>query len=257
MIGNGHHIKLSRDLSADSPFDMSFESAFDEADSNFSSLIEWLSNLRKEELFGHKIKNRFIPEKATEEKLRILTECAVSLAVRSPMNREASVALAERLRGRIPSQERNALIGLNMRNSQRMIADSIGCNGKFAILFSNNREFIFGDGIFNNISGCVNPPHNPRIIVPFTPMLTIVISKPTSYRAEPRISTIVLTDSEVECCNHGVQVYSKDALFFREHEPLLTEAFTCGQRLQYDSRMNPLDQIIDNLPGVDSRQTFF
>lgn len=257
MIGNGHHIKLSSDLSQISPFDSSFESTFDCADRNFQSIINWLSSLIHTPINNRDFRRRFIPEAATDEQLRLLTECVVSLAVRSPMNREASVALAEKFRGRIPTPERNALIGLNMRNSQRTISDAIGCNGKFAVLFSENKEFVFGDGIFNNVSGCTNPPYCPKILVAITPTISVIVSKPSMYETEPRISTFVLTDDEVDKCNHGVQVYSKSALFFRTEQPQLTDAFTCNQHLQYDLPTNPLDTLIDNLPGTKPTTRYF
>lgn len=257
MIGNGHHIKLSPNLSEDSPFDMSFESIFDRADSNFPALIDWLSTLERKEVTNNELKNRFIPEVATDDQLRLFTECVVSLAIRSPMNREASVAVAENYRGKLPPQERNALIGLNMKNSLRMIADSIGNSAKFAVLFSKNKEFIFGDGFFNNVAGCTNPPHAPKALVSITPMMSVIISRPTSYRTEPRVSTLVLSDSEVDNCNHGVQIYSRAALFFRNDQPELTEDFTCGQHRRYSSSANPLDTLIDSLSGMEIRRHFF
>ncbi|QVN02008.1 hypothetical protein JYG38_00670 [Pseudomonas rhodesiae] len=256
MIGNGHHIKFNDNPSVDSPFDTSFEKIFDEADREFPSIINWLSSLNRTEIKDKNIKLRFIPEKANDEQLRLLTECAVSLAVRSPMNREASVSIAESFRGPIPTRERNALIGLNMRNSQRMIADSIGCNGKFAILFTESKEFIFGDGIFNNISGCTNPPHNPKILVALTPNISVIISRPISYSTEPRISTITLNESEVNDCNNGVQVYSKGAIFFRNEKPTAIDDFVLNQHRKYDTN-NPLDFLINSLPGVNSTRSLF
>jgi len=148
MIGNGHHIKLSKNLANSSPFDMNFENEFDTADSNFPAIIEWLTHLSRTPLFDHQLQERFLPQSSVDEQLKMLTESVVSLVVRNPQNRVASVLLAERLRGKPSSQERNALIGLNIMHSQRMISDSIGCNGKFVILFSTGKEFIFGDGFF-------------------------------------------------------------------------------------------------------------
>jgi hypothetical protein len=67
------------------------------------------------------------------------------------MNREASVAVADLVSGVMPTRERNNIIGLNMRTSQRIIADAIGTNAKFAVLFSNSKEFICGDGFFTTL----------------------------------------------------------------------------------------------------------
>src|SRR5216117_1802369 len=150
LIGNAHHIKLGRHPGDSTDWDTSFEDEFDAADCNFPAVISWLESLKHEFMLHRELRERFLAQSASDDQLRLLTECVVSLAVRSPMNREASVSLAEHLRGPIPNPKRNALIGANMRRSQRLIADSIGANGKFAVLFSLGTEFIFGDGFFHN-----------------------------------------------------------------------------------------------------------
>ncbi|WP_280570014.1 DUF4238 domain-containing protein [Chromohalobacter sp. 296-RDG] len=253
MIRNGHHIKLSKNPADSSPWDVSFENEFDRADSNFPSLIDWLNKLVKQELFDRDLRNRFVPQSYTDNDLKILTECVVSLAVRSPKNREAAVSIAEKLRGKLPVPERNTLIGLNLKESQRMITDSIEERAKFAVLFSSGREFIYGDGLFNNVTGGGNSPITPKIIAPITPMMSIIISKPTSFTTEPRISTVVLTDDEVEACNHAVQVYSKEALFYRSDRPALTESFTDAEYLVYQHPDNPMDNLIRHIPGIPPR----
>lgn len=253
MIGNGHHIKLGRIPGDFTDWDSTFEKEFDAADNSFPSVISWLGSLDRKFRVDCDFRDRFLAQPATDEQLRSLTESVVSLAVRSPMNREASVAVAEHLRGPLSPPERNALIGLNMRSSQRIIADTIGVNGKFAILFSSGREFIFGDGFFHNVKAVVNPPLNPKILVPITPTMSVIVSRPMSFTVQPRLSTIILTDEEVDQCNHAVQVYSREALFFRAEKPTLDEAFRCGQHLEYDHPDNPIDNLIRGIPGVPPR----
>jgi len=253
MIGNGHHIKLSRNPADSSPWDMSFEREFDLADGNFPSVIAWLNTLTSQKLFNLQLRERFLPQPCTDDQLKILTECVVSLVIRSPKSREAAVSVAEYLRGELPTPERNALIGLNIRNSQRMISDNIGAGAKFSVLLSSGKEFIYGDGLFNNITGTVNPPHSPKIIAPITPMISVIISKPTSFTVEPRLSTIVLSDDEVDACNHAIQVYSKRALFYRSERPKLIDAFTRNEHLSYEHPDNPMDTLIRSIPGIPPR----
>ncbi|WP_226488986.1 DUF4238 domain-containing protein [Pseudomonas sp. B20] len=253
MIGNGHHIKLGRNPADSTPWDTSFEREFDLADSTFPSVITWLNNLQIKKMLGRELRARFVPQPSTDDQLKTLTECVVSLAVRSPRNREAAVSVAENLRGKLPSHERNALIGLNMRQSQRIISDSIGSRAKFCVLFSSGKEFIYGDGLFDNVAGSVNPPHSPKIIAPITPMISVIISRPTSYSPEPRLSTFVLSDEEVQNCNHAIQVYSKGALFYRSEKPILIDAFTNGQHLIYSHPDNPMDTLIEGIPGISPR----
>ena len=250
MIGNGHHIKLGRVPHQSTQFDESSEDEFDTADSNFPTVIAWLEGLERRAIGGSDLRPRFVPQEASDSQLRAFTECVVSLAVRGPMNRDASVSLAERLRGQLHSPERNALIGLNMRKSQRLIADSIGCRGKFAVLFSTEKEFIYGDGFFHNVKGIVNTPYSPKILAPITPTISVIVSQPTMFSVEPRLVTLVLTGDEVDRCNHAVQVHSRDALFYRKDRPTLDQAFQSGVRLEYSSLTTPIDALLNALLAI-------
>lgn len=248
MIGNGHHIKLNSNPANSSPFDMSFENEFEVADSNFPAVIEWLNILPRKILFKNSLKERFLPQRVTDEKLKTLTESVVSLLVRNPQYRISSVSIAKRLRGSIPKSEEETLIGLSIRHSQRMISDSIGCDAKFVILFSSGTEFTFGDGFFHNLAGIISPIHDPKMVVPITPEMSVVISKPSSYNSESKLSTLVLTEEEVETCNHAVQIYSKNSIFYRSDRPTLTTDFTCGQYLEYGNLNHPFNMLIDAIP---------
>ena len=253
MIGNGHHIKFGRTSSETTGWDMSFEKEFDRADNNFPTLINWLESLERTAVIDADLRKRFVPRQATDEQINILIECAVSLAVRGPLNREASVSLAEQLRGPLPERERNSLIGANMYRSQRMIVDSIDCRGKFAVVYSPGPEFIFGDGFFHNVRVVTNPPFSPRIFVPITPLISVMVSRPASFATEPRISTLVLTEDEVEICNRTVQIYSRNAIFYRSHKPILVEEFQAGKHMEYSDFGNPIDSLFNSMPGVAVR----
>jgi hypothetical protein len=203
------------------------------------------------------MRHRFVAQLCSDNELLLMTECAVSLAVRGPMNREASVALAEDFRGTIESSERNALIGLNMRNSQRVIADSIGARGKFVAIYSQDKEFVFGDGFFHNVRNAQMAPHWPKLFVPITPRICILVCRPSRYTVEPKLSTLVLDDHEVDVCNHAVQVYAKNAIYFRSQQPALDEAFRRAEHLSYAQPGNPMDSLIHSIPGVPARDSSF
>lgn len=250
VIVNGHHIKLGSQRNDSTPWDTSFEDVFDLADSNFPNVISWLESLDRQFMPDRELRDRFLAQCASDDQLRLLTECVVSLAVRSPMNREASVSLAQHLRGPIPNPERNALVGLNMRRSQRLIADTVSGHGKYAVVFSNGREFIFGDGFFHNVRAVVNPPIAPKIFVPITPCVSVIVTRPTSFAVQPRISTIVVSDEEVDVCNHAIQVYSRQALYFRSHRPKVEDVFSCNEHLEYSRPDNPIDNLIGSIPGM-------
>lgn len=254
-IRNGHHIKL-KNIGVGSPWDQSFEGVFDAADSRFPDLLAWLMTLERRPVRDvRELRQRFVPQASPDEQLRWLTEFAVSLAVRSPLNREMSVMLAEEIRGPLPEAERNPLIGLNMKDSQRVLADSIGADAKFVAVFSQAREFVFGDGFFHNVANVRMRPHNPKIFVPLTPHLSILICRPRQYMVIPKLHTLLLDDHEVDICNDTVQVYARNAIFFREQQPEIRESFRSARHLCYDHPGNPIDTLICSIPGVPPRDT--
>lgn len=114
-IRNGHHIKHGRIAGDESPWDSSFESEFDKADSIFPDLVSWLMTI--EHLAApHSLADEYIEQDVSDQKLKQLTECVTSLAVRSPRNRESAVDFAQEIRGELQKSEKNALIGYSLRN---------------------------------------------------------------------------------------------------------------------------------------------
>ncbi|MBS1826407.1 MAG: DUF4238 domain-containing protein [Acidobacteria bacterium] len=253
-IRNGHQIKLADRADETTAFDTDFESAFNLADSQFPDVIAWLEGLERLPRSHRSVTDRFISQPATHEQLCALTECIVSLAVRSPRNREASVARAELLSSvRLTRRRREALIGANMHSSQRIVSDAIGADAKFAVVYSESNEFIYGDGFFHNVEATVMPPQLPKIVAPVTPHITVVIARPMSYMQEPRLTTTLLNAAEVKTFNSAVQVYSREALYYRHEAPVITDDFQCARHLAYSHPDNPIDSFIRNIPGVPDR----
>ncbi len=255
-IGNGHHGKLSNKAGFDTTdWDFTFEQEFTNADGRFSEVISWLVSLKHAPIVGSDLRDRFRAQPATDDLLRALTECVISLVIRSPMNRDAFASLAERFGLPASNADRDAVISMNMLGKQRTMSANIGATGKFAVLFSNKREFIYGDGCFNNLDGAVDPPHYPKLLVPVTPEIAVIVCRPLSYLVEPRLSSIVLADEETDYCNHAIQVYSRREMFFRSQPPSLDSAFTSGERRRYARADNPVDELMQAIPGIPPRDT--
>lgn len=250
-IGNGHHIKLGLNGNP-SHWDESFESEFDNADTNFPAFIDWLGRLPKQEYSDSTdLRDRFKPVETSDENLLRAVECVVSLAVRSPMNREASVSLAERLRGgTLPRGEREVLAGLNLRRRQKLIVDDIGTRAKFSVFFSPKKEFVFGDGFYHNVQYAHPPLIAPVILAPITPCISVLICRPTQYMNNPKLSSIVLSDAEAEDLNLAVQVYSKNAVYFRDNIPVAHEEYLVGQHRMFTDAFNPASRLIYGVPGI-------
>ena len=254
VIGNGHQIKLSNRAVETHPWDTSFEPEFDRADSNFPGLIRWLDALeRTDPPFSGPLGARITPVSAEDSQFTQLIECILSLAVRSPMHREQGVSLAEHFRGELPERERNALIGMNVRHSLRNAVQSIGGRGKALVLYSPEREFIYGDGFFHNITPPVQHLLSPKLLAPITPWLAVLFAKPMSYTIEPRLSTLIISAEETDALNLAVQVYSRRMLFYRSERPPITPHYAVGKHLQFRDHRNSVDQLIHAIPGVPAR----
>lgn len=167
------------------------------------------------------------------------------------MNREASVSLAQRLRGgKLPSREREVLTGLNLRHRQKLIVDDIGTRAKFVAIFSPDREFVFGDGFYHNVSYARPPLMTPEILAPITPQISVLICRPTQYMKNPQLSSVVLTEAEADGLNLAVQVYSKNAIYFREALPTVHEAYLAGEHRMFSDPLNPVSHLIHEVPGI-------
>lgn len=252
LIKDGHNIKLKQGEDSSSSFDTSFEYEFEIADSNFPNVINWLENLVYTSKLNEHLEDRFVPQTCTKEDIDMLTECVVSLAVRSPQNREGYVSLIESVGGKTSSHK--ALeIKLNMIRKQRETVKVLkNSEVKFAVLYSNSKEFIYGDGFFTNIVGNIEAPNFPYMVVPITPNISVVMVKPSSYRPEIKLSTLVLKDTEVEACNHTIQIYSKKEIFYKSHKPNIHEDFRCDKHLRYAEIDNPMSTLINSMPGISS-----
>lgn len=255
-IGNGHYIKLGRNAGETTVWDQNFESIFDNVDAGFPNVINWLQSLeRNDEPIAKRLTDRFIPQNASDDQLAKLVEIVVSLAIRSPMNRETAVHTTEALRGgdRLPERERNALITLNMRDSHQTAVSQIGTRGKFAILYTPKREFIFGDGFFHNIRSPVQPYqiNSYKMLVPITPEISVLYARPRKYTAEPRFFTCVVTQEEANALNRVVQIYSCNSIFYRSEKPAVISEYEKGVHMSYKDTNNPVDILISAIPGVE------
>jgi len=249
VIGNAHHVKLGKNNEFTS-WDQNFEKEFREADDRFPDVIDFLNGLKRVHVPLRKRPiDRFIPQHTDENMLSDLIECIVSLAVRSPKFRESAVALAEHIRGPIAKKERNSLIASNLMHCQRRFADALMLKGKIAVLYSFAKEFIFGDGFYQNLRVEDLDGEGVRIIVPVTPNITVLFANPYQYISEPRLVTLMLTDGEVGFFNNTVQVYSGKSLFYRNLAPILLNDFRIGKHLFY-GHPDPIDNWVNELSGV-------
>ena len=131
------------------------------------------------------------------------------------------------------------------------LKQSLSERGKFLLIFTRDREFIFGDGFYNNINVGSMHTFDARILVPLTPELTVLYASPMEYLVDPRLVTLEADEDLLELLNFTVQAYSKDYLYFKSEMPNLTEDFTRREHLIYREG-DPIKALVKRIPGIRS-----
>lgn len=230
--------KHTHNIRIGGPWNSSFESIFDNADAAIVPLINWLIPLEAKTINSNRLHERFQGQTLDPEKIEWLSSVLASLIVRSPALRDRIRRGVEWYRNE-PSglKADKTLIALNMRPLFEAFKNKIAVTGKFAVLFSPDREFIFGDGFFQSFPTVAPVHNNPKCIIPLTPAISVLYCSPSRYFSPPRLVTIRLTSSEVDHLNRLVQVYSNDRIFYRNEPPTLYPEFALNahRELQYHS----------------------
>lgn len=169
-----------------------------------------------------------------------LAELVASLVVRSPCVRnQIRVSVSDFFDGEGPwpnGEVPNPIISYNQRPLLECYSKALAQRGKFAILLSDHREFIFGDGMLNNFHGGVITPNNPRCVLAMTPAIAIAYDCPISYSKSADFVAARISPNEVDEINWYTQVYSGTHLYYRSELPGDLSAFELGrhQQVQYN-----------------------
>jgi len=252
QISDGHNILFENE----SPWQSTIEHYFDKPDQNMSRIVDWLASFKKEVKTENTRIFLYLSQEKEDDNLDALRECIISLAVRSPNYRNAQNSFVEMLRGKLEKAESKRLIAVNIHQKYGTLIRNSKGTGKFAILFSEELEFIYGDGFYSNIDATTELLSGLRIVIPMTPHIAVVWSSPMVYRSYPRLISIKADKEIVEIVNNSVQVYSKEYLFFRTQKPSLIEDFKLGEHRVYVRQTDPVHALIDSLIPDGSRRRF-
>jgi hypothetical protein len=233
-ITNAHHIKFGHD----SPWNSTFEHAFQYADEVFPDLAHWLRNLDIKRVGKRaSFQKRFRAQRLSLERRRQLAECLSSLIVRSPASRNKIRITAEEHRAGLPDQRASkTLIAASIYRGKDAIRRAFESAGKFVVLRTESEEFIFGDGFLHNFHvepECIFPV---RCLVPVLPTVSVLYVQPSAiiYRTHPELSTILLRREEVAILNDIVQIYSRDFVFYRNDKPRVIDEFSRHEFLEFE-----------------------
>jgi hypothetical protein len=255
-IRDGHTVRMSDAPGESSPWDDSFEKDFDQADTSFHRVLAWVNELdRCGPPFETSLPGRFLSTPVSQSHFNELLVCAFSLIVRSPRFRQ--IAGAYSIHHGVPGQERSVtrVMLANMRHSTDNLIKAFRGSGKAVAIFSPERELVFGDGFFTNVSPPAQRVLRPRAIVPLTSSLAVLIQKPSSYIVEPNLFTLVVNRQEADELNNVVQIYARDAIFYRSERPSITPEFARAEHLSFADDRNFADRLCYIVPGVRDEAT--
>jgi Protein of unknown function (DUF4238) len=246
-ITNAHHIKLG------GPWDSTFEPVFDQADREISEFVGWLLNLETPQVASQNaMVERITPQLLPDERRAQLARITASLLARSPCIRNSIKRTTEYRRGKFGLADpaaNKSLIAANQQHLFEAYRKRMETSGRWAILFSDSKEFITGDGFFHNFPASQDGINSGlKLVLPILPTATIIYMLPMGYPTEPRLTTLRATANEVEFLNDFVQVYAQDFLFYRDERPALLDAFKIGAHQQFRYHGHDwLDALLDDL----------
>lgn len=225
---------------------------FNEPDSEMVAFVQWLATLEGALAAPERpMVERISPQPLPDERAARIARVTASLLARSPSIRASIKRTTEYYRrdfGMADPTADKTLIAANQRGlydayRKRMM------RGRWAILFSDEREFIAGDGFLHNFPASQNALNSGlKLVLPILPTATIVYMSPMQYPTEPRLVTLRLGADEVERLNAITQVYASGFLFYRDDKPELTDAFRHGEHRQFQYHGHSwLDPLLDDL----------
>lgn len=253
-LRNAHHIKLS-----DRPtlWDESFEYTFRPADSAIPTVIEALTPAEAPVgVEEREWRERLAPQWYLNERRSEIAELLASLVVRSPNMRNLIRLTVEDFWPEKPpwpsGSAPNHLIAGNQKPLLEQYSKALATRGKYAILLTDHREFVFGDGMLHNFhSGGAVSPHNPRCLVPLTPTLAVAYNCPSQYHVSADFVAIRLSPEEVDYVNFCTQIYSGRHLFYRSQLPSDLTPFRVGKYQQLEYHRAPwFDELMNTIANT-------
>lgn len=245
--------KHTHNIRFGAPWNYSFEDNFGQADTVMSALIDWLITLEAKHADRGDLADRFLGYSISTQQTGWLAECLASLVVRSPAMRHRigqGVEYHRRNFGLVDYEADKSLIAANMRPLLRSFSHHIRATGKFAVLFTEDREFIFGDGFLQSFPTIVPVYNGPKCIIPLTPAMSVLYCSPSRYASTTRLATVRLSRDEVAHCNRLIQVYSCDRVFFRTDTPDRIKEFADARHYELKYHSEPWsDALIEALAG--------
>ena len=246
-ITNAHHMKMG------GPWDATFEPIFNQADGEMADFVRWLSTLETSLVREDRpMVERIVAQPLSSDRQHQIARVTAALLARTPRVRHVIKLTREHIRGECglaDPQAGKTLIALNQRGLYDAYRRYMEGGGRWAILFSDEEEFIAGDGFLHNFPASQDGLNTGRkLVLPILPTATIAFMRPMSHPSEPRLVTLRVSADEVRALNDILQVYASDFLFYRDQKPQLTDDFMSGAHREFRyHEHNWLDPLLHDL----------
>lgn len=247
-ITNAHHMKRG------GPWDSTFEPIFNQADGEISDFVRWLSTLEAPIVGADRpIIDRIAAAPFPSARRQQIARITASLLARTPNIRNQIKLSTEHVRTQIGLADATAdknLIAANQQGLYDAYRKHMEGSGRWAILFSDCREFIAGDGFLHNFPASRDGLGSGRkLVLPILPTAAIVYMLPFGgHPTDPGLVTLRANEDEVAALNEIVQIYARDILFFRAEQPVLADHFKVSEHRQLQYHQHGwLDGLLDDL----------
>jgi hypothetical protein len=247
-ITNAHRISATKD----SFFKTEIETQFDAADSVIPAVIAEIASLtvysQNKSVEGEDF---LIPLSGFKHETELLSVLA-SLIVRSPMTRDffaRSFDAVFMFDEKPPPKTglRHPIIAANQDGMLQATEQRLVSSSKVSLLIAPpNSEYCYGDGFYCTFRSREAKNLNPKAIIPLLPDLAVLVSCPSRYWREPKLSTYKMCVDEVELVNSITSVYAAKELFFRDIKPIPHKVFSDGAFAQLaDENIEWIETLIE------------
>jgi Protein of unknown function (DUF4238) len=231
-LKNAHAIKL------EGPWNATIEPIFNFADSNLPRLVTSILEMHSVgRPFGAsgvgQSQNRIRVYQIASQDRDAFSEGLASLVLRSPAFRHRIRSTINPYRtgfGQPDIHERDNLIAGNIHQWYSNAVSDFR-RAYMGLLYSRTKEFIFGEGYLNNVSGPTYTS-NLRAVLPLTPELAIISFSGSGSSPPSEVCSFAVTDVEASAINELTQVYTRDYVYFRSQQPAILDAFAQNEFLE-------------------------
>lgn len=189
---------------------------------------------------------------------RELINLCISLLIRSPANRYKLERTGASF-GLPPNEEVGKMnMKIQVDGMLRHYSDGFRGNIFSMIIYSQVKEFVYGDGLLDGISSSLGSAFlQGHALIPLTPHICILLATPHSIRNNQNARILFAPPWLVDHINSITQVYSKSQLFYASKAPKISDDFKKNEHQSYKGHTTEIVRSLLNICGEREVQRIF